>query len=203
MEIKKKIVAIGGAVAVASSCSTSNQVAENDKGQEYDGLKKNGVATDSESLVKRLKALATADYDTFELPNAMCYSVAMPIEENYVCPKCGAKTASTTYKNGNVRSIRGIVAEIKAMGYDVVLDESQYCHKCNGSKEEYPELRFKIRFSKDAEYHVAGSNTSSDYSAVKAFFEGEKVFREFVANNRDEAKRTLKIVEKMTGLKTY
>lgn len=205
MEINKKIIAVAGAVAVAGSCST-NKVAEQGKNAGDDnagnGLKPNVPAEDSISLVQRLKALNTASYDTFALPNAMCYSVAMPMEENYVCPKCGAETASTAYKNGNIRSIRGVVGEIKSMGYDVVLDESQYCHKCNGSKEDYPELKFKIRFSEKAGYHVASSNTSGDYSAVKAFLEGEKSFREYVSNNLDEARRTLKIVEKMTGLRT-
>ena len=202
-DIKKKLIAIGGAATIATSCSVNENVTKSNPSADEtsDAKQQKTTTSDSTSLVQRLKVLATAQYDTIALPNAMCYSIAAPMEENYVCPKCGAETASTAYANGNIRSIRNVVKDIKSMGYDVLLDESQYCQKCSAKKFENPTLCFKIRFSKNAEYHVAYSNASADYYAVKAFFEGEKSFKTYVSNNRDEAERTLKIVEKMTGLK--
>ncbi len=141
-------------------------------------------------------------YDTSELMMAMCYSMAAPIQENYICPVCGDSTMSTSYQNGNVRSIRKVVESIKNLGYDAILDERQFCQHCSGKKIDYPSLLFKIRFSPDQEYHTEYSNLEDDYRYVLEFLQSsdKKEFVKYVNNNIHTAQKAIESIKKMTGL---
>ena len=73
-------------------------------------------------------------------PVAMCYSVAMPRPEvfEYVCKKCGAHTVyqKNTLRIGNALArYREEAASLRALGLDIVLDESVLCSKCRSAKE--------------------------------------------------------------------
>ena len=73
-------------------------------------------------------------------PAAMCYSVAMPRPEvfEYVCKKCGAHTVyqKNTLRIGNALArYREEAASLRALGLDIVLDESVLCSKCRSAKE--------------------------------------------------------------------
>ena len=186
---------------LASACGSSDKTASSSDNGDSKSSKTIKVS-DRKSLEKRLKKLTEVRYDTNELPIAMCYSMAAPIVENYVCPLCGAETESTSYQIGNIQSIRKVFANIKNIGYDVVLDEKEFCHKCSGKKYDYPSLIFKIRFSPDEEYHVAYSNVYDDYSTLLTFLasDNKDVFIQSVGNNKKEAEKAFYAIEKMTGL---
>jgi len=73
-------------------------------------------------------------------PAAMCYSVAVPRPEafEYVCKKCGAHTVylKNTLRIGDVLArYREEAASLRALGLDIVLDESVLCSKCRTAKE--------------------------------------------------------------------
>ena len=73
-------------------------------------------------------------------PQATCYSVAMPRPEvfEYVCKKCGAHTVyqKNTLRIGNALArYREEAASLRALGLDIVLDESVLCSKCRSAKE--------------------------------------------------------------------
>ncbi len=198
---RNKILVLGSLVAVSSGCETAKQATS--PSVVSDGstiiIDKQQIE-DSLSLVERLKELTAVQYDTQMLMSAMCYAMAAPIEEDYVCVKCESKTPSTTYKNANIRNIRKKIEQMQMMGYDVRLNESQYCDKCSGKKIKNPELIFEIRFSKNTPYHSAASNIASEYDAVLQFFTSKEAFIEFVENNKQKAESTMLVIKKMTGL---
>ena len=201
----RKILALLGIATMAGSCGTMrNQAATTPQtGIEGDTQQpKVQHPADSVTLVKRLQKLKEVRYDTTELPIAMCYSMAAPIVENYVCPVCGKETESTSYQLGNMRSIRQVVENMKNLGYDVQLDEREFCHNCNGKKSDYPSLIFRISLNKNGQYHVAYSNLYDDYANLMTFLvcEKKKDFVNSVSNNKTEAEKVFRSIEKMTGL---
>lgn len=198
----KKIAVLGLAALTGACSSTDKQTASTDS-EDSGQLPKNHVVADSATLVKRLQKLKEVRYDTTQLPIAMCYSMAAPIVENYECPVCGKETASTSYQIGNLKSIRQVVESMKNLGYDVQLDERQFCHNCSGKKIDYPSLKFRISLNKNGHYHEAYSNVYDDYSTLIMFLRCEKTkdFVEAVSNNRGEAEKAFVAIEKMTGLK--
>ena len=197
----KKIAVLGLAALTGACGSTDKQTvstAPDDSGQ----LPKIQHPADSATLAKRLQRLKEVRYDTTELPIAMCYSMAAPIVENYVCPVCGKETPSTSYQLGNMRSIRQVVENMKNLGYDVQLDEREFCQYCNGKKSDYPSLIFRISLNKNGHYHVAYSNLYDDYANLMTFLvcEKKKDFVNSVSNNKTEAEKVFRSIEKMTGL---
>ena len=198
-----KIVALGSLVALTGGCQSAKNVSETNDTTENPKVVDATVPADSLSLVQRLRELTALKYDTSLAVvegRPMCYVMASPIKEDYVCPVCASTTPSTTYANGNIRSIRAKVEEIKKMGYDVVLDESGYCSHCSGKEVERPELVFKIRFSENAPYHTAKSNIYADYDATARFLKGSKDDIEVLLNARKDNEKVFAIIKKMTGL---
>ena len=202
---KKEVIAMAGLAALAGACGTTKDTASATADNDTAAGKSERTVppADSTALAKRLQKLKEVRYDTTPLPIAMCYSMAAPIEENYVCPVCGKETSSTAYQNGNIRSIRGVVEGMRSIGYDVQLDESQFCHNCNGKKEDYPSLKFRISLNKNGHYHEAYSNVYDDYSNLFIFlkYSDKKEFVKSVSNNKQEAEKAFAAIEKMTGLK--
>ncbi len=203
-----KIAALSGLVVLTGGCESAKPVASSESSNSQETLKNTISMVDSASLVQRLKELAAVEFDTNSelnelkiVSHAMCYIVASPQEQDYECSKCGAKTPSTAYNNGNIRSIRILVNDIKALGYDVVLDESMFCSACSGMKHERPELIFKIRFSKNAEYHSAMSNVYDEYETVYQFLLGKDNFLKYYSNGSLDKK--FRIIEKMLGISVY
>jgi len=126
------------------------------------------------------------------LPLASCYD-PMVVEqyEDYVCSHCG-NTIKGKYVNWMVRNIsqiEDIVNRIKALGYDVVLDATEFCPYCSKKNIENPELIFSIRFSEEAEYHIVRSNIVNEYQCLLDFL-----------SNQDEYAGNREIIQKMTGL---
>lgn len=195
-----KVIAIGSLVAMVGGCKSSDKIVESTNDGKNQWVEDNSGMADSVALVQRLKELATLKYDTVLPMSAMCYSIASPIQEDYVCPTCGTATPSTAFANGNIKSIVKKVEQMKMMGYDVKLDQSNYCEHCSGKKVEKPELVFMIRFSKDAPYHIAKSNIYAEYEAVAQFLRSKNDFVTFVNNDKSTAEENFLIIKKMTGL---
>ena len=197
-----KIVALGSLVALTGGCQSAKNVSETSDNTANPKVVDATVPADSLSLVQRLRELTALKYDTSlaVVESPMCYVMASPMKEDYVCPVCDTKTPSTAYANGNIRSIRAKVEEIKKMGYDVVLDESRYCSHCSGKAVEHPELIFMIRFSENSPYHIAKSNIYAEYQATATFLKGNKDDIEVLLNARKDNEKVFAIIKKMTGL---
>ena len=196
-----KKMAVLGLAALTGACGSTNQQATTSNDGDTQ-LSKIQHPADSVTLAKRLQKLKEVRYDTTELPIAMCYSMAAPIVENYVCPVCGKETPSTSYQLGNLSSIRKVVENMKNLGYDVQLDEREFCQHCNGKKSDYPSLLFKISLNRNGYYHKAYSNLYDDYANLMTFLvcEKKKDFVNSVSNNQSEAEKAFRSIEKMTGL---
>lgn len=192
-----KVIALGSLVALTGGCESAQNITETTNTNVVDTK----APADSLSLVQRLRELTALKYDTSLaiVEGPMCYVMASPMKEDYVCPVCATATPSTAYANGNIRSIRKKVEEMKMMGYDVLLDESSYCSHCSGKPVERPELVFKIRFSKGAPYHTAKSNIYAEYDAVASFLKSDKDI-EFLMKARKDNEGIFAIIKKMTGL---
>ena len=100
-----------------------------------------GKNFDRDELNAMLDKLAASPEPTVRRgPAATCYSVAMPRPEvfEYVCKKCGAHTVyqKNTLRIGNALArYREEAASLRALGLDIVLDESVLCSKCRSAKE--------------------------------------------------------------------
>ena len=88
-----------------------------------------------------------------------------------------------------INQIDDIVEQIKTLGYDAVLDKTEFCPKCSKKNIENPELIFKIRFSDKADYHVVRSNIINEYQSLFEFL-----------SNPDKFTGDKVIIQKMTGL---
>jgi hypothetical protein len=157
-----------------------------------------------DSLEQRLKKL-DADMRKKIILGAMCYSMVEPSIADYKCPSCGHKTGHDNYTIWNIEHIRTIVVQIKNAGYDVVLDEHEFCKKCSTGdklheiKVQYPELIFKIRYNPDSPYHIAKSNIVNDYNCILEFLKGN----DFYSGKRDEIMPlhwNIDILQKMLGI---
>jgi hypothetical protein len=158
------------------------------------------IVKDREMLEKRLKELSETEYKGELFCGAMCYSIAAPTKEYDTCPVCGEKTVQTNYMVWNIKSIRKIVAEIKQLGYDVILDEHEFCVKCGGDiQAPDAQLIFKIRLSPNEAYHTAQSNIISDYNCVLEFLKGN----DFCRGEQYETlpiHDNIDVIQKMLGL---
>jgi hypothetical protein len=133
---------------------------------------------DKELLEKRLKELAETPYPEGARIGVMCYDPAvLYYSGEYECVICGKVTGK--YGNDEIRNIEGarhIVTELKGAGYDVLLDEREYCRYCKNDSEKKPELVFMIRFNQNENYHKAQSNDYYDYDCVQCFLKGNKYY---------------------------
>jgi len=161
--------------------------------------KRKKVPKDAAAIEKRLKELATTEDIGRILPGAMCYCPAAVYVDDYDCPICKHKTKQSNYTIRAIEAIRKIVQELKEMEYDVILDEQELCDKCSkNNKIRNPQLIFKIRFSPDADYHVAKSNIAGDYLCVLEFFKG----KDFYNGSYDETEplhNNIEVLQKMLG----
>jgi len=122
---------------------------------------------------------------------AECYDPAIPEYRDYVCTYC-KNVIKEKYSNWMVRSIDQIdeiFKNIKGLGYDVVLDKTEFCPKCSKKEIQKPELIFKIRFSEEDDYHIVRSNIVNEYQCLYDFLK-----------NPDEFTGDKTIIRKMTGL---
>ena len=150
--------------------------------------KSSGKRIPRAEIEKRLNRLARSTPPKVEQISAMCYSVASPpMETQYICPECGAKTIYTMEKTDDVYEFmqaqdvkrkvawgvagcRESVPSIK--GLAVQLDESQFC-KCCSPDVELPKLGLVITYA-DGSVHRVWDIDWKDIEVIRAFMAGEK-----------------------------
>lgn len=202
-------ILIGSAVIGATGCRVQDtkETSFNSKGTKENN-KYPIINGDSLLLENRLKELANteAKIQSFE-PNAMCYAVAFNVEKEYKCPKCKKTTVSKLYIVNDIEYIREIVESIKTLGYNVILDEREFCQHCTKKQNNKdstnleirePELIFMIRFSRSSNYHIVKSNIKSEYKTLLEFLKGNSKY----LYGNDEIPLHIEIdkIRKMTGL---
>lgn len=189
-KIKAGVVAAVGSAIIVSGGNAQAQTTQ-----------KRGVE-DSIKLENRLKELAALP-PREERMIAMCYAMAYTdAKGEFKCPHCGKETNSkwNTQITYNLSRVREVFDKIKAEGYDVALDETEYCPKCSkGKKIEYPAPVFKIRFSERSNYYAIKTGAVSDYVCLLAFLRDERLYKDQYKDEKylpEEIQR----IQKMTGL---
>ena len=129
---------------------------------------------DKKMLEKRLKELAETPYTGEIQYGAMCYSPACPGDGIYKCETC---SNTTTHLHGeweieDLANVREIVKSLKDSGYDIMLDEREYCEHCCKRKVSRPLPNLSIRFSNDENYHTVRAEMS-DFNYLQAFLQGK------------------------------
>jgi len=189
--IKIGIVAALGGIATVPNCDV-----------QIGGSYVNGNPySDSIRLEQRLRELSQTKYNGELAWGAMCYDIAMPEYMDYSCPYC-RETIKEKYNNWmiyNINQIEEIVNRIKNLGYDAVLDKTEFCQKCSNTNIGNPELIFKFRFSPKANYHVARSNIVNEYQCLLAFLSDQEKYsgargEEYAIHDH------IAIIQKLTGL---
>ncbi len=186
-KIKTGLIAAIGTTAFVPGCMTGTR--SDTRG-----------AADSIRLEQMLKQLAENEFKGKLAQGAMCYVLVMLEGVDYTCPYCGGTTA---YESGwsinGLDEINEIFNNIKSLGYDVVLDKTEYCQHCNKEAIEDPAPVFKIRFSPQSEYHEEKSGIINEYKCLLAFLKGRKKY----IDRTDEEHAihdNIEIIQKMTGL---
>lgn len=198
------VAALGGLVAMPTGCDAQpNTPIVSEMGTDSIKIEQpfDDKTSDSIRLENRLKKLAKTKYSGKLSIGAMCYSPIMPQPMDHVCPYCG-DTTKERYDNWAFYAIEGIeriVAQIKSLGYDVVLDKTEYCPRCSERNIEHPELIFKIRFSAKADYHIVKSNIVNDYQCLLAFLSNQDIYSGSYGEEHD-LHNSIAIIQKMTGL---
>ncbi|MBP1630813.1 MAG: hypothetical protein H6Q15_1706 [Bacteroidetes bacterium] len=171
--------------------------------QEYDRYAKI-IIRDSIELEKRLKFLSETPY-TGEFYSPISFqpsSYESSISSSYgyyVCPTCGKETRRPSLVLFDIENIEKIVKQIKDAGYDVVLEQKEFCKYCSGRIFlNNASFVFKIRFSENSDYHVVKSDISGDYSCLFHFLLFRKTF--VVNSRRYTIHDNIDIIQKMTGL---
>jgi hypothetical protein len=157
-------------------------------------------------LEKRLKELAETPYAGEMCYGAMCYVPAYsgaPFDEGYFCPICEKTTKDCNFTDEtmyNLETIRQIITELKATGFDIWLDERDFCNFCREKEPPYgPKPFLMIRFNPNDEYHRVKTFDILDYKILKAFLESDDhCFNEYGATQALHDK--IDVIDKMTNL---
>ena len=200
-------ILIGSAVIGSTNCEaqvekdslelSNNPNKENQLEKKFPIIKK-----DSIELEKRLKELSETEYKGKLAMGAMCYAVSLSINKDSMDLSCNICNKKTRYRERDiyyVKYITDITNKIKALNYDVVLDYSEYCNHCNKERLKEPSLIFKIRFSKDADYHVTKSNIKYDYLILFEFLKGNDKYDKGM-EGEFPLHLEIDVLKKMTGL---
>jgi len=117
-----------------------------------------GYILDKNLLEKRLEELAVTPYTGEICHGAMCYCPACPEAGEYLCVICN-RTSEHIHGEFFLKQLirsREIVNDLKSQGYDVNLDEREFCRYCNVNVIDYePKPYLNIRFDKNDKYHTS------------------------------------------------
>ncbi|MFH0896114.1 MAG: hypothetical protein V2A54_16905 [Bacteroidota bacterium] len=105
---------------------------------------------------------------------AMCYDMAgPPARAEYVCPSCGSKTLYTENNTMTVQwelpKCREAMKKIK--GLDMKLDETQFCKKCSGKKNDKPALCLVVSYDNEKPHRTCNISCD-DIRLVDEFLSG-------------------------------
>lgn len=156
------------------------------------------IKRDSLELERRLKYIYRTPYtgNFYSLLWGRNYSDEY---DYYKCPTCGKETRRSAISLEELRMIEIIFNRIKDAGYDVALEQREYCKYC--SKRIFikdASLFFKIRFSPNTEYHIVSTNNFYEYDCLFQFLLYRKKF--WSENTELPICLNVDIIQKMTGL---
>jgi hypothetical protein len=133
-----------------------------------------------DDINKQLEKIAKDPAPTKLVPGASCYKVAMPPDRiEYHCPKCKTKVfldRNTAPMGGfiKIEQIRSWADELRKLGLDCRIDESDFCPKCSKDKvfdKEHPRaLYWVITVDK---HEIRNKVEAFDYPLLKAFMKKE------------------------------
>ena len=111
--------------------------------------------------------------------SAMCYIQRLPQPENYtnICGTCGAKTVyprDLGDRRRLVQKLRDGVADLKAKGLNISLDDSCLCATCRGEKNA---TEGKPEWFNEMKWTIAGRKIEvkpSDVEVLTAFISGRR-----------------------------
>jgi len=176
-----------------------------------------------EELEERLRELSKTDTVSDFGSGAMCYFPASPSPVDYICPECGKITTQSDFLIHDIITIREHVSEMHDMGYDVFLNEKEFCIHCGDNAKEFvslsdyewgykesfdsflnrkkydPELVFGIKFENESEYHVVRSNLSFAYKDVLGFLKGNDGSLD-INDDMETFRYHVEILQKMLGI---
>jgi len=155
-----------------------------------------------EEIARRLKTLAASEPPKNLSMGAMCYAprVYEPKKAEYVCPKCGSKTAYPGHMEfiiNDIPTCRRYVKEIRQIALQ--LDESQFCRKCSPSVKS-PSLVLVVSYPGEKKsYRFSGVN-GNDLLLIQEFLEGKAAHR----GERDSEtplKSNMERIQQLLGIK--
>lgn len=189
--IKIGIAAALSGVAVSSSAANLPESASSEAKEDFQETVASSARQELEYQLAEVASESPEVPTVLDPPlvSAMCYVIIALEDTRYECIRCGNLTDPlyADYTIMAIESIRQTVDSIREMGYDVILDEREFCPDCSKKKIEDPELIFQIRFSDQEDYHTTKSNIPEYYLCVQQFLQEKETER-------------VDIVRKMTGL---
>lgn len=154
------------------------------------------IKQDSVELEKRLKELSNNYCEFGNIISTTCGNIVDNEYGYYVCPNCGKKTRRNGRSINELIAVENIVKKIKDAGYDVILEQKEYCKYCSHRMFiKDASLVFKIRFSSNSDYHVARLNNLIDYFSLIDFLSNKKI-----RAKGDNIYEVIEVINKMTGL---
>jgi transposase len=160
-----------------------------------------GYILDKNLLEKRLEELAVTPYTGEICHGAMCYLPMCPEDGEYSCIICNKKTV---HKQGqfildDVILARNIIGDLKTNGYDVYLDEREFCQYCNVKEVIYePKPYINIRFNKNDNYHIAKAGLYNLKILQTFLHGGDNILGEY--ENTVTLHENINIISNVTGL---
>ena len=186
-------ILIGSAVIGSTNCEA--QVKK-------DSLVNLKIIKDSVELEKRLIQLSNIEHKSSidDIVSAMCYAVVANRDTtDFTCSVCNNTTRYIVDDINHIKLIKKTFDKIKSLKYDVILDDREYCEHCNKTKLEEPSLIFKIRFSKNSDYHIVKSNMVEEYLILLDFLKGKDKY-DSGRGGEKPLNLEIDVIKKMTGL---
>ncbi len=152
-----------------------------------------------DDINKQLGKLAREPVPTKLSPGAMCYKIAMPPDRiEYYCPACKSKTFYNRLSApiADYNQIRKWVGDLKKLGLDCKIDESDFCPKCSKNKQNAPALYWEISINKKK---IRSKVESLDYQILTAFLEKKAKVKTF-AGREEPLKKYLPRLRQLLGI---
>jgi len=125
-----------------------------------------------DDINKQLEKIAKEPAPQKLAKGAMCYKVAMPPDRiEYYCPVCKTRTfynraLAPMVGLTKIEEIRKWPAELKKLGLNCKIDESDFCPKCSKNKNQVPALYWEITVGKQK---IRNKVENVDYQILAAF----------------------------------
>jgi hypothetical protein len=156
---------------------------------------------------KQLSELAKKPVPEKLSPGAMCYSIAISANRvEYHCPSCKTKTfynsnhAPKINFSTGIEQIRKWTVELKKLGLDCKIDESDFCPKCSKNKKfdkkHFRTLYWVITIDKRI---IRNKIKSLDYQILTAFLAKKTKVKTF-AGREESLKKYIPRLRQLLGI---